>query len=37
MKIRCGTFNLYQFLKAPYYWYDKKNFYTTEQWLDKKA
>lgn len=35
MKIRLGTFNLFQFAKPPYAWYTKKEKFTTRQWTDK--
>lgn len=35
MKIRLGTFNLFQFVEPPYSWYVKKDKFTTEQWAEK--
>ena len=35
MKIRLGTFNLFQFAKPPYAWYTKKEKFTLRQWTDK--
>jgi len=37
MKIRVGTFNLFQFVEPPYSWYTKKEKFNEEQWLEKKA
>ncbi|PEP87433.1 endonuclease/exonuclease/phosphatase family protein [Bacillus pseudomycoides] len=36
MQIRCGTFNLYQFVEPPFAWYEPKNFYSDVDWLMKK-
>lgn len=35
MKIRVGTFNLYQFVEPPYSWYTKKEKFNIEQWEEK--
>jgi endonuclease/exonuclease/phosphatase family metal-dependent hydrolase len=35
MKIRVGTFNLFQFVEPPYSWYIKKDKFTPEQWIEK--
>jgi endonuclease/exonuclease/phosphatase family metal-dependent hydrolase len=35
MKIRIGTFNLYQFVEPPYSWYTKKEKFTPEEWVEK--
>jgi len=35
MKIRIGTFNLFQFVEPPYSWYTKKEKFNTEQWEEK--
>ena len=35
MKIRLGTFNLFQFVEPPCSWYRKKDRFTQEQWLEK--
>jgi len=35
MKIRLGTFNLFQFVEPPYAWYSKKDKFTEEEWLEK--
>ncbi len=35
MKIRIGTFNLYQFVKPPYSWYTKKEKFSPLQWEEK--
>jgi endonuclease/exonuclease/phosphatase family metal-dependent hydrolase len=37
MKIRIGTFNLYQFVEPPYSWYVKKDKFTPEQWEEKTS
>ena len=37
MKIKLGTFNLYQFVEPPYAWYTKKERFNKEQWLEKSA
>jgi hypothetical protein len=37
MKIRIGTFNLYQFVEPPFSWYFKKDRFTPEQWIEKTA
>jgi len=37
MKIRCGTFNLYQFAEPPYAWYEPENVYSEMDWLQKKT
>ncbi len=37
MKIRVGTFNLFQFVEPPYAWYNKKDKFAQEQWLEKTA
>ena len=37
MNIRIGTFNLYQFVEPPFSWYTKKESFTQEQWIEKKA
>ena len=35
MKVRVGTFNLFQFVEPPYSWYTKKEKFTPEQWIEK--
>ena len=35
MKIRLGTFNLFQFVEPPYSWYTKKEKFNPRQWLEK--
>lgn len=35
MKIKLGTFNLFQFVEPPYAWYTKKERFTQEQWTEK--
>ncbi len=35
MKIKLGTFNLFQFVEPPYSWYKKKDKFTQEQWFEK--
>jgi hypothetical protein len=35
MKIRIGTFNLFQFVEPPYSWYTKKEKFTPQQWEEK--
>jgi endonuclease/exonuclease/phosphatase family metal-dependent hydrolase len=35
MKIRLGTFNLFQFVEPPYSWYTKKEKFNQLQWTDK--
>jgi endonuclease/exonuclease/phosphatase family metal-dependent hydrolase len=35
MKIRLGTFNLFQFAEPPYTWYTKKDKFNKRQWLEK--
>lgn len=35
MKIRLGTFNLYQFAEPPYRWYTRKGKFNQRQWLEK--
>jgi len=35
MKLRFGTFNLFQFVEPPYSWYIKKDKFTQEQWEQK--
>jgi len=37
MKIRLGTFNLFQFVEPPYSWYVKKDKFTPQQWEEKTA
>ena len=37
MKIKLGTFNLFQFVEPPYAWYTKKEKFTVEQWSEKTA
>ncbi len=37
MKIRLGTFNLFQFVEPPYSWYVKKDKFTQEQWTEKTS
>lgn len=36
MQIRCGTFNLYQFVEPPFAWYEPENVYSNVDWLLKK-
>jgi endonuclease/exonuclease/phosphatase family metal-dependent hydrolase len=35
MKIKLGTFNLFQFVEPPYSWYTKKEKFNERQWLEK--
>jgi len=35
MKIKLGTFNLFQFVEPPYSWYTKKERFTQKQWAKK--
>jgi len=35
MKIRLGTFNLFQFVEPPYSWYTKKEKFNQEEWFEK--
>ncbi len=35
MKIRLGTFNLFQFVEPPYSWYTKKEKFNALQWVEK--
>ena len=35
MKIRLGTFNLFQFVEPPYSWYTKKEKFDQEEWFEK--
>ena len=35
MKVRLGTFNLFQFVEPPYSWYTKKDKFNQRQWLEK--
>lgn len=35
MKIRVGTFNLFQFVEPPFSWYTKKEKFNNEQWNQK--
>ena len=35
MKLRLGTFNLFQFVEPPYSWYTKKDKFNQRQWLEK--
>ena len=35
MKIRLGTFNLFQFVEPPYSWYTKKEKFNERQWTEK--
>lgn len=35
MKLRIGTFNLFQFAEPPFSWYIKKDKFTKEQWQEK--
>ena len=37
MKIRIGTFNLYQFVEPPYSWYTKREKFTPLEWEEKIA
>lgn len=37
MKIRIGTFNLFQFAKPPYSWYTKKENFNPVEWEEKTA
>ena len=37
MKIRVGTFNLFQFVEPPYCWYTKHERFKQEEWEEKKA
>jgi endonuclease/exonuclease/phosphatase family metal-dependent hydrolase len=35
MKLKLGTFNLFQFVEPPYAWYNKKSKFTPSQWQTK--
>ena len=35
MKIKVGTFNLFQFVEPPFYCYTRKYKFTQQQWLEK--
>jgi endonuclease/exonuclease/phosphatase family metal-dependent hydrolase len=35
MKLKLGTFNLFQFVEPPYAWYNKKSKFTPIQWQEK--
>jgi len=35
MKIKLGTFNLFQFVEPPYAWYTKKEKFNQKQWFEK--
>jgi len=35
MKLKIGTFNLFQFVEPPYAWYTKKEKFNARQWLEK--
>ena len=35
MRLRVGTFNLFQFVKPPFSWYTKKEKFTIEEWEQK--
>lgn len=35
MKIKLGTFNLFQFVEPPYSWYTKKDKFNKRQWSEK--
>jgi len=35
MKIKFGTFNLFQFVEPPFSWYVKKDSFSQEQWEEK--
>jgi len=35
MKLKLGTFNLFQFVEPPYAWYNKKSKFTSSQWQEK--
>ena len=37
MKIRLGTFNLFQFAEPPYLWYTRKGKFNARQWIEKTA
>lgn len=37
MKIRVGTFNLFQFVEPPYCWYTKHERFKQEEWEEKIA
>ncbi|PEW37397.1 endonuclease [Bacillus thuringiensis] len=36
MQIRCGTFNLFQFVEPPFAWYERDSCYSDVEWLMKK-
>ncbi len=36
MQIRCGTFNLFQFVEPPFAWYERDSSYLADEWLMKK-
>jgi endonuclease/exonuclease/phosphatase family metal-dependent hydrolase len=37
IKLKIGTFNLFQFVEPPYAWYNKKDKFNQEQWFEKTA
>ncbi|NCB14460.1 MAG: endonuclease, partial [Erysipelotrichia bacterium] len=37
MKIKVGTFNLFQFVEPPFSWYTKKEKFTNKEWEEKTA
>lgn len=36
MKIKVGTFNLFQFVEPPFSWYTKKEKFTNKEWEEKQ-
>jgi len=37
MQLRCGTFNLFQFVEPPFAWYEPQNIYSDTDWILKKG
>ena len=37
MKLRVGTFNLFQFVEPPYSWYEIENSFSKKQWREKTS
>jgi len=37
MKLKLGTFNLFQFVEPPYAWYNKKSKFSPSQWQEKTS
>jgi endonuclease/exonuclease/phosphatase family metal-dependent hydrolase len=36
MKLRLATFNLYQYVSPPNFWYDKQSYYRPKEWVKKQ-